>query len=371
MTSHRRIHRPRTLLPLTLAAAVAALAPAGAQAAAPPVQAVPADWTSVSDNTASGSLLGTDVSLSGSHVWTTPSSVTDGSWPHFSGPDFSPALAKSDAIQISGAPGYRYTLRFATPTTDPVLELGSLASRIDLPTGTPVVRLSGQSAFQVNGSSVTGAPANTIGPDGLNDASGTVKLRGTYTSISFSATALYSGPEDGIMVQLVAQPQFTDWTSAAGGTAGGSLATSSVTLSGSHVWSTPSSVTDGSWPYFNGPDFSPGLAKSDAIQIGGGQGYAYTIRFGAPTTDPILHLGSLASRIDFPTGTTVVKISGQSEFKVSGNSVSGNPTNTLGPDSLSDASGTVRLRGTYTSITFTTTPLYAGPEDGIMLQLGS
>jgi hypothetical protein len=67
----------------------------------------------------------------------------------------------------------------------------------------------------------------------------------------------------------------------------------------------------------------------------------------------------------------VIKLSGQTEFTVSGNSVSGNPTNTLGPDGLSDASGTIRLRGTYTSITFTTTPLYAGPDDGIMLQLGS
>jgi hypothetical protein len=363
-------HR-RKLLALTLAAAAIALAPASANAASPVVQPVSADWTSVSANTATGSLLGTDVSLSGSHVWDTPSSVIDGSWPNFSGPDFSPALSKSDAIQISGAPGFNYTLRFSSPTTDPILEIGSLASRIEFPVGTEVTRLSGQTAFKVKESAVTGAVDSRLGPDGLNDASGTVELRGTYTSISFSARALYRGPEDGIMVQLVARPQFTDWTSADGGTAGGMLAGASVSLSGSRVSSTPSSVIDGSWPYFNGPDFSPALAQSDAIQLFGGLGYSYTIRFGAPTTDPILHLGSLASRIDFPAGTPVIKLSGQTEFTVSGNSVFGNPTNTLGPDGLSDASGTIRLRGTYTSITFTATPLYTGPDDGIMLQLGS
>lgn len=370
------IHRARfagALLSLTLAAAgTATLAAAGTAHAAnpPPTATAAADWRGVSANTASGSLLGTDVSLSGSHVWGTPSSVTDGSWPNFSGPDFAPALAHSDAIQISGAPGYRYTLQFSAPTTDPILELGSLASRLEFPTGTRVDKLSGQSTLQVNANAVTGQLAGTLGPDGLNDASGTVQLRGTYTAVTFSATALYTGPEDGIMVQLVARPQFTDWTSVAANTAGGSLAGSSVTLSGSQVWGTPSSVLDGSWPYFNGPDFTPGLVRSDALQIAGAPGNSYTISFGAPTTDPILHVGSLASRLDFPIGTRVEKLSGQSAFQVNANSVSGQPTSTLGPDSLSDASGTIRVRGTYTTLRFTTTSLYAGPADGIMLQLG-
>jgi hypothetical protein len=85
--------------------------------------------------------------------------------------------------------------------------------------------------------------------------------------------------------------------------------------------------------------------------------------------DPARRLAGIT--VDFPLRDSVIKLSGQTEFTVSGNSVSGNLTNTLGPDGLSDASGTIRLRGTYTSITFTTTPLYAGPDDGIMLQLGS
>jgi hypothetical protein len=61
----------------------------------------------------------------------------------------------------------------------------------------------------------------------------------------------------------------------------------SVSLSGRRVWDTPTSRVDGSWPYFAGPAFSPALPASDVIQISGATGYSYTIRFGAPVTDPI------------------------------------------------------------------------------------
>jgi hypothetical protein len=366
-----RALRACALLPLTLTAAGVLLAPSGVQAAPPPTRAtVPVDWSSVSASVANGSMLGTDASLSGSHVSDTPSSVTDGSWPYFSGPDFSPALGESDAIQIFGAPGYSYTLGFSRPTTNPILELGSLASRIDFPTDTPVLRLSGQSAFQVEGNTVSGAVDPTVGPNGLNDTSGTVKLRGTYTSITFSVTPLYTGPEDGIMVQVVTQPQFCDWHSVSANTAKGSLAGSGVTLRGTRVSETPSSVTNGSWSYFSGPDFSPGLAKSDAIEFFGGPGYRYTLRFSAQRTDPIVHLGSLASRIEFPEGTTVQRLSGHIAFEVDRSSVSGALDPVVGPDGLTDVSGTVRLRGTFSSITFSATPLYTGPDDGIMLQVG-
>jgi hypothetical protein len=89
----------------------------------------------VSQNTATGTVLGTGVSLSGTHVWNVPVSRVDGSWPYFAGPTFSPALPKSDVIQISGAPGASYTIGFRTaagsPVTvkDPVLHLGSWAPR--------------------------------------------------------------------------------------------------------------------------------------------------------------------------------------------------------------------------------------------------
>ena len=189
-----------TLTLCTLAAIVAG-APAAAQAQAVPVAT---DWTSVSANTATGTLLGAGVKLSGSHVWNTPTSRVDGSWPYFAGPAFSPALTKSDEIQISGYTGYSYTIDFGAPTTNPIIELASLGSRIDFPAGTQLSRLSGEPGFTVSGSSVSGTPSNTIGTSSNNDASGTIRLTSTYRSITFKTTPNYTGPEDGILVQLCA-----------------------------------------------------------------------------------------------------------------------------------------------------------------------
>ena len=113
---------------------------------------------------------------------------------------------------------------------------------------------------------------------------------------------------------------------------------------------------------FNRPDFTPPLPMSDAIQFIGASGYQYTLAFGAPVKDPVLHLGSLASTLTFPPGTTITRVSGDAEFGVSGNTVIGGldaPTD--------DANGTVRLTGTFTSIPFTTT--FAG-SDGIFIQAG-
>jgi hypothetical protein len=330
------------------------------------------DWTDVTGNTATGTVLGTKVTLSGTHVWGPPTSVLDGSWPYFAGSDFVPSLAKSDMLQIGGTPGAQYTISFGAPTTDPILELGSLADRLDFPARTRVVRLSGDGGFTTSGSSVSGTARSALGPDGVNDANGVVQLVGTFTSITFATTPLYAGPEDGILVQLVAAaPMFTDWTGITGNAATGSVLGTSVTLAGTHVFGTPVSVLDGSWPYFAGPDFTPGLPKSDVIQIGGTPGAAYTISFRAPITDPVLHLGSLADRIDFPPGTRVARLSGDSGFTVSGSSVTGALQASLGPDGVNDANGTVKLSGTFTSIAFTVTPVYAGPEDGILVQVGA
>ena len=191
---------------LALCALAASVAGAGATARAEAAAPAITDWTAVSANTARGTLQGTSVSLSGTHVWDTPTSRVDGSWPYFAGPAFSPALPSTDEIQISGAPGYSYTLRFGAAVTDPILELGSLGSRIDFPAGTRLTRLSGESGFTVTGTSVSGTPSNTIGSSGNSDASGTIKLSGSFTSISFTTTPNYTGPEDGILVQLVTQP---------------------------------------------------------------------------------------------------------------------------------------------------------------------
>ena len=166
--------------------------------------------------------------------------------------------------------------------------------------------------------------------------------------------------------------QFTDWTAVGGNVATGTLFGHTVTLSGSHVFNLPISVTDGSWSFWNGPDFTPPLAKSDEIQIGGLPGYSYVLDLGAPTTNPVLDLGSLADRIDFPASTQITKLSGDSNFTVAGNSVTGALVTALGPDGVNDSNGTVMVHGTFQSISFTVNPVYVpGSEDGILVQVGA
>src|SRR5205085_9520264 len=82
---------------------------AGAASSSESVVSAITDWTAASANTATGTLLGTPVSLSGTHVWGTPQTTLDGSAPYFATSVFSPALAKSDAIQISGGPDRPFT----------------------------------------------------------------------------------------------------------------------------------------------------------------------------------------------------------------------------------------------------------------------
>jgi hypothetical protein len=137
-------------------------------------------------------------------------------------------------------------------------------------------------------------------------------------------------------------------------------------LSGSHLGAPPASRVDGSATIFNQPYFSPPLATSDAIELYGFQGYSYTLQFGAPTRDPILHIASLASTLVFPPGTQVSKVSGQSTFVVSGNTVTGALSGS------SDANGTVKLSGTLDSVSFSATPVFAAAtEDGIDIQVGA
>ena len=177
----------------------AALFPAAARGSSP--QEI-ADWTAVGANTATGTLLGQPISLSGTHVFDVPISRVDGSWPDFAGPDFTPPLVTTDVIQIGATvPAESYTFQFGSAVSDPVLYVGSLGSRLDFPAGTQITKISGDSGFTVSGSTVTGTPRSAVGPDGVNDANGTVQLAGTFASISFSATYVPISPEDGVLLQ--------------------------------------------------------------------------------------------------------------------------------------------------------------------------
>jgi hypothetical protein len=156
-----------------------------------------AEWTAVSSNTATGTLAGRPISLSGTHVSSPPASVVDGTATVFSGPSFSPPLATSDAIEIRGySPAYSYTLDLGGPTPNPVIHLASLGSTLDFPAGTEIARVSGDSTFTVSGHTVSGV-ANTA----ADDSHGTIRLTGVFNNLNFTAT--YGGAfPDGVFVQL-------------------------------------------------------------------------------------------------------------------------------------------------------------------------
>jgi hypothetical protein len=155
---------------------------------------------------------------------------------------------------------------------------------------------------------------------------------------------------------------FADWTSVSGGVAHGTLNGASISLSGSDVSSPPAGSVDRNETVFNRPEFTPSIPMSDAIHFVGSPGGTYALEFGAAQTDPVLHLGSLGSTLTFPDGTQIDRLSGDTEFSVAGNKVIGGleaPTD--------DANGSVRLHGTFTTISFTAT--FPG-SDGIYLQVG-
>ena len=183
-------------------------------------------------------------------------------------------------------------------------------------------------------------------------------------------------PEGNTVTAVPRQPSeaggavdFTDWleVDADRNLAKGTLHGAPVSLSGSDVGA--SSVTDQTFPWFAGPFFSPAVSMSDVLEIRGLPGFSYVLTFGSPVRDPILHLASLASRVDFPPGTVLSKVSGQETFQVVDSSVMG-AVLSVGPPN--DANGTVRLIGDFDSLSFSVTPLFdAAQGDGIWFQVGA
>ncbi|MEU8679430.1 hypothetical protein, partial [Streptomyces sp. NPDC048560] len=175
---------------------------------------------------------------------------------------------------------------------------------------------------------------------------------------------------------------FVDWTflndenTEAIGTLGGH----DVRLTGQRPVATDraplgTAVLDGTFTGFHTAFFSPPLPTSDLIEIVGLRGgSSFRVEFDAEVKDPVFHLGSLASTLEFldlPVGTEVTQLSGDAaKFKVDGNSVTGKvfqpPPESTEP---TDSDGTVRLNGLFRSIAFTLTPGFDG-HDGVHLQIG-
>ena len=170
--------------------------------AAPSVQF--ADWTAVSNNVATGTLLGHTVTFSGTTVDDPPSSTIDGTSNLLSESMFTPPITLGDHLSFRVfAPSTSYTLDFGAATTDPVIDLGSDASTLTFPAGTSITRISGDPGLTVAGNVVSGAGNTTVDPVGLNDSNGTIQLNGTFQSISFLATTAY--PLDGVYLQVGAR----------------------------------------------------------------------------------------------------------------------------------------------------------------------
>ena len=160
---------------------------------------------------------------------------------------------------------------------------------------------------------------------------------------------------------------FVDWFGAnpTAQLATGSLRGASVSLTGPV---SAGSDTNGGFPHFDAPFFSPQIPRSDVLEIRGLAGHSFTLRFGLPVRDPLLYFASLASKVEFPPGTVVTKVSGQESFKVVDHTVTGEIGH-AGP--TGDANGTVRLNGVFDTVSFSVTPLFTAPVgDGINFQVG-
>ena len=184
--------------------------------------------------------------------------------------------------------------------------------------------------------------------------------RSTALALAVTAALLSAAPARA-QAQAV---DFTDWSAVAANVASGTFRDNPVALAGSHVWDPPVSEVGGLSNFFEDAAlYTPALARTDHIQISGYESYSYVLSFRTPVTDPVLHIASLASRLAFPSGVQLVRVSGSSNFTVVRNTVTGDAGNTAG--------GTIRLVGSIGSIAFTATTLIAPPvEDGVVLQVG-
>jgi len=206
--------------------------------------------------------------------------------------------------------------------------------------------------------SVSGEPSSlsfssTPGPSLITGSlDGTLRYTdsGSYT-IVWSVTDSYgltSNSTTNLSVLHSMLPPFVKWTSIDVGSdsAQGVLGPVHVTLTGGDI----TFGNTGGGTAFNYSLFCPPLSSSGFVEfVGTNPSYSYTISFGSPIQDPILHIASLASVLTF-SGVTLTKLCGQDNFTVSGGTVTGAFVNGPNPN---DANGTVRVNGLVSTLSFT------------------
>ncbi|MEN8649618.1 galactose oxidase-like domain-containing protein [Streptomyces sp. 21So2-11] len=177
--------------------------------------------------------------------------------------------------------------------------------------------------------------------------------------------------------------EFVDWTfcNDEKTEAIGSLGGHQVTLTGRRTVATDeaplgTALLDGTSSHFHTASFTPPLPATDLMEIVGLRGgSSFRVEFDAEVKDPVFHLGSLASTLEFldlPVGTEVTRLSGDTgKFKVDGNKVMGEALQPP-PGEPTDSNGSVRLSGLFRSIGFTLKPRFTdgSGKDGVHFQIG-
>ena len=155
-------------------------------------------WHSADPSGARGTLGGADVALTG--PMGTAFYLHD-DYAGFATNAYSPPLAATGMVELTGGADHRFSLTLTSPVSDPVLHLGSFGSRLTFPESFAVAKLSGDSGLTIDASAVVGTPAGPTG-EPATDSAGTVALTGTFTAIDF--TLLYTGPGggDGVFLQF-------------------------------------------------------------------------------------------------------------------------------------------------------------------------
>jgi hypothetical protein len=198
------------------------------------------------------------------------------------------------------------------------------------------------------------------------------------TEFEYDVTSLISvgyGATGGIGTTsspLIVAAQFAHWSAADPNGATGMLYGSAVTLAG--PMGTAFFLKD-DYPGFNSPDFSPPLSATGMIEIVSRPGHTFTLTSAAPLRDPVFDLGSFGSVLTFPAGTQVSRLGGDANFVVAGNQVTGCAQGTPGSDGTlcaADSRGSIRVTGSFTTITFTLEPNFGDGSipDGVFLQVG-
>lgn len=162
-------------------------------------------------------------------------------------------------------------------------------------------------------------------------------------------------------VQVFSDIVFVDWTNinTSAETATGDL--SGITVDFSAGFDVFGGATNNTATFFSSSDFNPALPLSDAVGIQLSTA-VNTITFSEAILNPIFHISDLGSVLTFLGGPAVTKLSGDSNFIVSGSQISGGVGN-------NDSDGTVQLFGSFTSISFNGS--LTSPADGIHFQVGA